>query len=152
LDSHIVGFSRARRGAVGSEVRGVDLPTLELAAEVHVHRLPFGEHVERRRAGLAMAVADRFRAGAGRFLEDANEVVGIRGFRFSNVCPETDGTQPPSIKLWYVVTFCVLVGMALRVPYSGHRLQLREKRCEHMGLRRHPTRNLLWPAAETIPG
>jgi hypothetical protein len=47
------------------------------------------------------------------------------GFRFSNVSPETEGTQPPSIKLWYVVVFSVVVGMAVRVPYCGHRPQQR---------------------------
>src|SRR5690242_2904431 len=40
----------------------VDLRTLQLAAEVHVHRLPFREHVERRRPRLAVAVPGILRA------------------------------------------------------------------------------------------
>src|SRR3954469_25329676 len=35
----------------------VDLGALQAAAEVDIHRLPFGEDVERSRPGLAMAVA-----------------------------------------------------------------------------------------------
>ena len=43
----------------------VDLRALQLAAEVHVDRLPLREHVERRDARLAVAVAGRFRAAEG---------------------------------------------------------------------------------------
>src|SRR6185436_6270195 len=35
----------------------VDLRPLQLATEIDVDRFPFGEHVKRRRAGFAMAVA-----------------------------------------------------------------------------------------------
>src|SRR5712671_6610404 len=46
----------------GLEICRIDLRALQLAAEIHVDRLPFGEHVERRGAGFTMAVARRLRS------------------------------------------------------------------------------------------
>src|SRR3982751_6060158 len=45
-----------------SDFLRVDLRALQAAAEVDVHRLPFGKDVERRGPGLAVAVAGCLRA------------------------------------------------------------------------------------------
>src|SRR3989442_11590406 len=46
-------------------LRVVDLRALQLARVVDVYRLPLGVHVERRAAGLAMAITGRLHAAEG---------------------------------------------------------------------------------------
>src|SRR3954452_907946 len=48
-----------------SEVRGIDLRALQLAAEVDVHGFPFREDIECGGAGLAMAVSGGLGAAEG---------------------------------------------------------------------------------------
>src|SRR5437868_2296591 len=60
-DSFLIPHSSSGRGVLGN----VHLGALQLAAVVHVDRLPLGEHVQPGLARLAVAVAGAARAAEG---------------------------------------------------------------------------------------